>query len=407
MAVMWRFRCVDCQREHAETHADYCVDCGAPVLACADGTEPRALASGGPGVWRYHAHLPPVGERHRLTLGEAETPLVEAPELAGELGVGRLLLLCEQLNPTGSFKDRALALTVGKALERGAPGVVCASSGNAAGSAAAYAARAGLPAVILVPEAAPLGKLGLARAYGATTLRVAGDYSRCFALGRELSTELGFVNVATTYVHPYNAAAYRSIAFDIVRQFGDAVDRVMVPTGAGPLVHGVVTGWQYLRERGDVRGIPRVDVVQPEGCAPVVAAFRAQRSQVVAWPEVATAVSGIDDPLRGYPGDGTVTLRSMLATDGSAVAVSDTEVFASGRWLATAAGQFVEPAAASALAGVRALVDAGQLGSDETVVCLLTGHGLKTLRADDTPVPVVACVAEAAAQLVADGLAVT
>lgn len=397
-AVTWRHTCAACEGTYDAGHLDYCSACGGPVLAEHAAVDTGRLAGDGPGVWRYAAHLPPVDDAYRVTLGEGATPVLEAPELARALGVGRLLLLCDHLNPSGSFKDRALAVAVSRAVAAGSSGVVCASSGNAAGSAAAYAARAGLSAVLVVPERVPSGKLALARSFGARPLRVPGDYSRSFAMGRELARRLGYHNVSTTFVNPAGVAAYRSVAFDIVREVSGEIDAVFVPTGAGPLVQGVVGGFRYLHERGDVAGVPQVMAVQAAGCAPIVAAYEHGHDRVEAWPDVTTAVSGIDDPLRGYPGDGTATLAAVRATGGAALAVEDTEIAAATELLAHRMGQCVEPAAASALAGLRRWSATGRM-RESTAVCLLTGHGLKTMTADSASTPLVDDVEEAAALL--------
>jgi len=385
----WRFMCSACGVPYHAAYADYCAECGAPVIASWSGSKrPRAVGSR-PGLWRYAGRLPLDPSQSWLSMGESETPVVPAPGLARKVGAGEVWLKLDHLNPTGSFKDRAAAAGIAHAVRYGARGVVCASSGNAAGSVAAYAARAGLPCVIVVPAGVPTNKLVGCLSYGPTPIAVPGDYSRSFALARALTRALHLTNLATTYVNPHAVAALRSVAFDLASQVGPHVDVVHVPTGSGPLVHGVVQGFRDLCSTGEASRVPRVVAVQPAGCAPIAAAFDRGDDQVTPWPEVTTSISGINDPLHGYAGDGTLTLREIRASGGHALAVTDQAILAAQHLLATRYGIFVEPAAASSVAGLLALADRGAYGPDDTVVCLLTGHGLKTVSAEPAKVPVV------------------
>ncbi|GAA3513373.1 threonine synthase [Actinocatenispora rupis] len=317
----------------------------------------------------------PLPDLARLSLGEGMTPVVCAPELAELVGVAEVWLKLDQLNPTGSFKDRAVAAGVAHALANRAPGVVCASSGNAAASAAAYAARAGLPAIVLVPVGTPAAKVAAANAHGARILAVPGGYSAAFALGAELCAELGYANVATTYVNPHAVAALRTVGYELHEQLPGLTD-VYVPTSAGPLVHGVVAGYRDLGVP-----VPRPVVAQPAGCAPIARAYRAGHDTVEPWRHVDTRVSGLDDALVGYPTDGTHTLRSLRSADGRAVALDDDEIDAARRLLARQCGVHAEPAAA---ASVAALLRPGTHRHSDRVACLITGHGMKA--ASDPPV---------------------
>jgi threonine synthase len=330
-------------------------------------------------MWTYAPHLPIRDQEAWLGVSEGRAALVPAHGLADRFGVREVWLVLDFLGPSGSFKDRAAAVAVAHAVEHQAAGVVCASSGNASAAAAAYAARAQLPAVIVVPENTPPVKVGMAAAHGAVVLRVNGDYSNSFALARELCARLGLSNVATTYVNPTAVAGLRSVAFDLATQLGvDGLDRVIVPTGAGPLVHGVAAGYRYLQCIDAATNLPHVDVVQPAGCAPVVRAFNNGAQHVEAWGEVTTEISGLGDPLRGYEADGTLTLSEVRRSGGVAVAVDDAPAIAAAHELATRRGILAEPAAATTVAALAVMADHGYLSKDERIACLLTGHGLKT-----------------------------
>lgn len=376
----WDYHCAICGLGFSSKHTDYCTDCGGPVLA-----EPRQ-ASGSPlpgegnGIWRYAEHLPIHNTSAWLGLGEGSPTAVRAEDLAARIGARDVWLVLDCLGPTGSFKDRAAAAGVAHALEHGAQGVVCASSGNAAAATAAYAARAHLPAVVVVPEDTPPAKLAVAHAFGAIVLRTPGDYSSSFALARNLCARIGFANLATTYVNPTAVAALRTVAFDLATQLGpENVGRVVVPTGAGALVHGIAAGYRHLSEGGEATRVPHVDVVQPTGCAPIVRAFERGESGVRPWEQITTKVSGLNDPLRGYPGDGTVTLAEVRRTGGTAVSVDDAATLAAQQHLATGHGLLVEPAAATSVAALTKIATRRGFSRDEAIVCLLTGHGLKTL----------------------------
>jgi threonine synthase len=369
---------------------DYCRRCGSPLEVDLDyGDVPDGLFGGGvTDVWKYQALYPLSSRRHgpELGLGEGGTPLVRAPKVGRRVGVEGLWLKCDHLNPSGSFKDRSAAVGVAWARERGCPGVVCASSGNAAGAAATYAARAGLPAYIVVSSRTPKSKLATPIAHGARAFRVAGDFSQAFAAARQAAARLGLANVTTTYINCYACEGNKSVAYELYEQMDAVPDWVVVPVGSGPLLYGVWKGFEELHRFGLVDRTPRLMAVQPQGCAPIALAFETG-TEVAPWPRADTVVSGLDDPLQGYEGDGTLTLKTVRASRGVALAVPDGDTLRAGRLLARDEGVFVEPAAATSAAGVLTARRLGHIAESETVVCLLTGHGLKYQVAGDEPEP--------------------
>jgi threonine synthase len=257
--------------------------------------------------------------------------------------------------------------------------VICASSGNAAGATATYAARAALPAYVVISSRAPKSKLGVAVAHGARVFSVAGDFSRAFAAAREAAAEVGLANVTTTYVNCYAYEGNKSVAYELYEQMEVVPEWVVVPVGSGPLLYGVWKGFRELRRFGLVDRIPRLLAVQPEGCAPIARAFAAGE-EVKPWSRVDTVVSGLDDPLQGYERDGMLTLVAVRESGGAALAVPDAEILRAGRVLAREEGLFVEPAAAASVAGAAAAKRSGYIDGSGAVVCLLTGHGLKYQR---------------------------
>lgn len=323
------------------------------------------------GVWRYRSFLPVSPETEPVTLGEGGTALLGAPGLDPS---GRLFLKNETANPTASFKDRPVSVAATVARELGLAGLLCASTGNTAVAVAAYAARAGLPAACVVPAKTPAAKLRQIEVTGALTVRVSGDYSDAFALARSAAESYGWANLTSTYVNPYMLEGDKTIAYEIFEQLGGrAPDWVLVPVGAGPLLSAIHKGFEELGVTA-----PRMVAVQAEGCAPIVRAFEAGAENVGEWSDPAeTGASSIADALRGYPEDGTRTLTTVRTSGGVAMAVPEEETYRAIRDLAGSEGLFVEPGAAVAIAAYRRLTGTGILGEGESVVLVLTGHGLK------------------------------
>jgi threonine synthase len=376
-----------CGREQDTAFPDYCTYCGGSVVLPPT-PHPLPETTELPGMWRFAGRLPITPDTFWLSMGEGGSPLVPAADAAGWCGVERLSFKLDHLNPSGSFKDRATAVGVAQAVSRRATAVVCASSGNAAGSTAAYAARAGLPAVVLMPEAVPPGKAAVAGAHGATVLRVRGDYSNSFRAARELAARFGWINLTTTFVNPVAVAGLKSAGYELAGQLAEPPDWIVIPVGSGPLVHGIVTAFRELRDAGEIAVLPRILGVQAEGCAPIAEAFARDAAEVTPWEDVRTRISAISDPLRGYPSDGTYTLRLVRETNGAMAAVADADAEEAANRLAHREGLLIESGAAAGLAAVRSLREEGTIRAGETVVCMLTGHGVKTLssRVEDSPV---------------------
>ena len=374
-------RCSGCKAAEVNPRPDYCRNCGSPLEVSLDYQDIEIKEVFGRGVddiWRYQALYPLSYDDHRrvVGLGEGGTPLVSGSKVAREVGVQKVWLKCDHLNPSGSFKDRSAAVGVAWAREQGYPGVICASSGNAAGAAATYAARAGIPAYLVVSSRTPRSKLSAVAAHGARVFRVAGDFSSAFAAAREVAADVGIANLTTTYINCYACEGNKSVAFELFEQLDRVPDWVVVPVGSGPLLYGVWKGFRELRRFGLVDRSPRLMAVQPQGCAPIARAFETG-TEVVPWSEVDTVVSGLDDPLEGYERDGTVTLSAVHRTNGIALAVPDENTLKAARDLARREGVFVEPAAAISVAGISVARELEYVEESDTVVCLLTGHGFK------------------------------
>lgn len=328
------------------------------------------------GVWRHRVVLPET--RNATTLGEGGTPLLACELQPTENRESRLFLKLESLNPTLSFKDRAMALGSSIALDLGLEGLLLASTGNAAVSAAAYAARAGLACRVVVGSGSGASrKLEIAREHGADVVVVDGDYSTAYERATADEQD-GFLNVTTTHRNPLLAEAYRGLAVELVEQLGKAPEVVVIPIGAGPLAVGVWRGFTDLLAAGQLSEaeLPRVVGVQAAACSPLARAWGEKDPLAVLIEPLAagpTSAGAIADALRGYELEGLLTLDAISASGGTVVAVDETAIDTAVRNLARE-GVSVEPAAATALAAVEShrLSESG-----EDVVLLLTGHGAK------------------------------
>jgi threonine synthase len=314
---------------------------------------------------RYGSLLDLPPHTRQVTLLEGDTPLIPVPRLANELGGGfELYVKYEGLNPTGSFKDRGMTAAISEALGRGARAVICASTGNTAASAAAYAARAGMRAVVLIPEGkVAAGKLAGAVAYGAQVMQVQGSFDDALSLVVAISQKHPIALVNS--LNPYRLEGQKTAAFEICDTLGDAPDLLCLPVGnAG----NITSYWMGFRQYHAVKGsgLPRLLGVQAEGAAPLVLGHPVEKPETVA-----TAIR------IGRPARGEQALQAAEESGGRIIAASDEEILAMQRRLA-GEGIWVEPASAAGLAGLAKLLRLGEMGvKGQRVVAVCTGHGLK------------------------------
>lgn len=323
-------------------------------------------------MWRYRELLPVREDIHIVTMDEGGTPLLRAENLGLMLGRPRLYIKDERQNPTGSFKDRQASLAISVAREAGLREMVVASTGNVAISYAAYCARAGIQLWAFLVSSAPADKMREVALYGAEVTKVTGTYDQTkqvaaqFAERRGLFLDRGIRSLAAR-------ESMKTLAFEIAEQLGwRAPDWYIqaVSGGMGPI--GVYKGFQELKAMGLVDRIPRIGIVQAEGCAPIVASFRQglERAQVVTSPRTRIATLATGDPGPAYP----VLRRIVLETGGAMETVSDEEAYRAMHLLAKMEGLSMEPAAAAAFAGAFKWIAAGRIRPEETVVINASGH---------------------------------
>jgi threonine synthase len=315
-------------------------------------------------IARYQAFLPPVPAGKRVTLGEGGTPLLPAPVLSALTGC-QVNLKVEGMNPTGSFKDRGMTVAVSLAAARGAASLICASTGNTSASAAAYAARAGMSCAVLVPHGRiAMGKLAQALAYGARVLAVDGSFDDCLVLVRELAVrgEVALVNS----VNPDRLAGQKTAAFEVVDDLGDAPDVHCLPVGNAGNISAYWMGYREYADAGRASKLPRMLGFQAAGAAPLV------RGEPVAEPQTVASAIRIGNPASWRLADAT-----RRESGGLFGAVSDEEIMAAYRLLATREGVFGEPASAAGVAGLLRACRDGTVPQGSVVVCTITGTGLK------------------------------
>jgi len=381
-AALTGLQCADCGvRCDVTAPRSVCAACGRPLLVRYDlarirETVPRdALGRHGTDLWRYRVVLPFAPAFPAVRLGEGGTPLLPLPRLAGALGIERLWLKEESPNPTQSFKARGLALAVNGALAWGLKGIALPSAGNAGCAAAAYAAAAGLPCRVTIPEDTPEAFALQLAAFGAELQRVPGSIAEC---GRALAAWAPapeWWNVAT-FREPFRLEGKKTLGYEIAEQMGwELPDVILYPTGGGTGLVGMAKAFRELAELHWTTGrLPRLVSVQVSGCAPVVQAFERGAPRAEPWPEPRTLASGLRVP---SPFADTLILEALRATHGAAVAVSEEEMLDGMLELAEREGCYACPEGGATVAALRRLLASGEVGREERVVVFDTGSGLQ------------------------------
>jgi threonine synthase len=320
-------------------------------------------------MWRgliegYRDRLPVTDATPVITLYEGNTPLLPAPVLSARVGAD-VYLKIEGANPTGSFKDRGMTMAVSKAVEEGNKAIICASTGNTSASAAAYAARAGLTCAVLVPQGKiALGKLAQALVHGAKLLQVDGNFDDCLSMAAKLAQDYPVALVNS--VNIFRLHGQKTAAFEIVAGLGDAPDIHCLPVGNAGNISAYWMGYLEDVEAGNATRTPKMFGFQASGAAPIVS------GEVVRQPStIATAIR------IGNPASWTKALDARDASGGLIDAVTDRDILAAYRLLAREVGVFVELASAASVAGLLQVAAAGKVPTGATVVCTVTGHGLK------------------------------
>ena len=374
--------CIECGSRFGPLEKIYtCPKCGGLLEVELDlgelerGLDRARIRSEPPSVWKYRAFISVIDDSKIVSLREGGTPLYRCEKLAREVGVRELYVKYEGANPTGSFKDRGMTVGVTKALEFGVRTVACASTGNTAASLAAYAAKAGLRCLILLPsKKVALGKLAQAMIHGGEVVSVKGNFDEALSLIRRLCEERDDIYMLNS-VNPFRPQGQKTIGYEIADQLNwEVPDRVVVPMGNCANIWAIYKGFLELDSVALTRGMPKMTGIQAEGSMPIVDAIRRglDRFVPVENPEtIATAIR------IGNPVNGPKALRAIRKSDGTAESVSDGQITEAQRALARLEGIGVEPASASTVAGLKKLIERGVVDRGERVVCVATGNVLK------------------------------
>ena len=383
MSYLTILKCFGCGKAFDPNNIQtYCPECQAPLLAqydletikrTVDRDEIRVRPLG---MWRWHEVLPVINPENHIYLGEGDTPLLHLPRIGTQLGLSRLYVKDESLNPTGSFKARGLSAAVSKAKELGITKVIIPTAGNAGGAMAFYAARSGLEACIYMPKDTPIANIEESRIAGANVILIDGLISEAAGMAGEKARQEGWFDVST-FKEPYRCEGKKIMGYELAEAFHwELPDVIIYPTGGGT---GLVGMWKAFKEMEDLGWLeskkrPRMVAVQAEGCAPVIKAFHEGSSFCDYWVGAQTIASGLRVP-KSFADQ--IILRDIRESQGTAVAVSDQAILQAQKKLASEEGIFAAPEGAATLAAVQELTKQGWLAADESIVLFNTGSGLK------------------------------
>lgn len=387
MSYLISLQCTACSQTYdPNVIQTFCIECQSPLIASYDLQTARErldreeIKNRSGGMWRWRELLPVHDPENMLSLGEGDTPTLRLDNLGVTLGLSQLYVKDESLNPTGSFKARGLAAAVSKAKELGVKKVIIPTAGNAGGAMAAYAARGGLAACILMPKDTPQANIEESRITGAEVIMVDGLISDAATKADEKAQAEGWFSVST-FKEPYRTEGKKVMGYELAEQFSWRLPDVIVyPTGGGT---GLVGMWKAFAELDALDwlqddNLPRLVAVQAAGCAPVVEAFETGATKCTFWQGAQTIASGLRVP-KSFAD--SKMLQDIRESNGTAVAVSDEEITSAQRHLGREEGIFAAPEGAATLAGLYKLIERDWVAPDERIVLFNTGSGLKYIHA--------------------------
>ena len=373
----WHLHCSACDHlQPGDSLASICPACGQPFLVRYDSPWPaRDAIVPRWDMWRYRAVMPLRDDEKPVSLGEGTTPLHELPTLAREIGVARLWVKDEGLNPTASFKARGMSAAVTRAKALGVPGLVVPTAGNAGAALAAYGAAAGIPVRVYAPASTPSPILATIRALGADLQLVDGHIGDAGKQSRAFAAEHGFFDVSTLR-EPYRIEGKKTMGIELAEQLGWTLpSHIIYPTGGGTGLIGMWKVFAEMRDGGWVRRdvvMPRMVVAQADGCAPMVRAFKAGADRATPWENPTTHASGLRVP--GPLGDRLI-LRALYESGGDAASVGEETIRADTLRLSRTSGIDAAPEGGCALGVLDLLVRQGRIGADAEVLVFNTGSG--------------------------------
>jgi threonine synthase len=375
--------CARCEKRYGLSQLLNLCTCGSPLLVRYDLEKakkdfaPSSLAGRVASLWRYRELLPLKDNANQISLGEGYTPLLDAKNFAGELGLRRLFIKDEAQNPTGSFKDRGLSMAISRAKELGVKKAAIPSAGNAGGSFAAYAARAGIEAHVFMPRDTPMANQIEVEQYGAKLTLVNGLINDCGRIIAEKKNAEGWFDVSTLK-EPYRVEGKKTMGYEIAEQLDWRLpDVIIYPTGGGT---GLIGMWKAFEEMEALGWIgakrPRMVSVQASGCAPIVKAFQENKTAAEPWQNAQTVASGLRVPQAVAD---FLMLQALRESSGTALSISDAEMLAEIPKVGKAEGIFFCPEGAACVAALRRLFQNGWIEPNDEVLIFNTASGLKYL----------------------------
>jgi threonine synthase len=382
MGILRALKCRECGKEYDPTLKYVCDECFGPldVLYGSTKVSRETFTSRDKTYWRYFELLPILDKSNIVSLNAGLTPLQRADRLGSEIGLKNLYIKNDSVNPTFSFKDRPAGVAVSKAKEIGLNSVGCASTGNLASATAAHAAKANMPCYIFAPSDIEPAKISQALAYGAEFIAVEGTYDDANRLATQIADRKG-IGVVNVNMRPYYVEGSKTLAFEVAEQLSwTTPDHLVIPVASGAMLHSICKGFEELHELGLLNGISnlRVTAAQGKGCAPIVDAFKSNSNEIIPVEHPNTIAKSL---AIGDPGDGLYALKKIRQYNGFAEDPTDPEIVDAILLLARTEGIFTEPAGGVAVAALKRLVEEGKIDRNESVVCYVTGNGLKATEA--------------------------
>ena len=371
-------QCRECHKQYDSTFKYICDDCFGPLDVHYEFPEITKESFNGreQTYWRYFELLPIVDKSNIVSINAGMTPLVKAEKLGKELGLINLYLKNDSFNPTFSFKDRPAGVAISKAKEFGLKSVGCASTGNLASATAAHAAKAGFPCYIFAPSDIEHAKIAQALSYGCEYISVDGTYDDANRIAAQIGDSKG-VGVVNINMRSYYVEGSKTLAYEVAEQLGWKVpDQLVVPTGSGAMLNAICKGFEELESVSliDKVSTMHMNCAQPRGCAPIVDAFKKNITDVTPVENPDTVAKSL---AIGDPGDGRYVLKRLKQYNGIAEETNNKEILDAILLLAKTEGIFTEPAGGVSVSVVKKMVEDGKIDKDETVVCYVTGNGLK------------------------------
>ena len=379
MAKIKSLQCRECKKEYAPTFRYICEECFGPLDVRYDfpAVGKNTFANREHTYWRYHELLPIESKSNIVSIGAGLTPLLKADNLGEKLGLNNLYIKNDSVNPTFSFKDRPAGVAISKAKEFGLSAVGCASTGNLASATAAHAAKGGFPCYIFAPSDIEHAKITQALSYGANFIAVDGTYDDANRIAAQIGDSKG-IGIVNINMRSYYVEGSKTLAFEVAEQLDWKMpDQLIVPVGSGAMLNAICKGFEELEGLSLVSNVSDMHMVaaQPHGCAPVVDAFKKNKTEVTPVENPDTIAKSL---AIGDPGDGQYVLKRLKQYNGYAEESSNREILDAILLLAKTEGIFTEPAGGVAVAVLKKMVEAGKIDKNDSVICYVTGNGLKT-----------------------------